>query len=117
MKKMLLIIPVVVLIGACAPSHNVRKSGSGTFATPTTSSPSSFYTDPNTYYTPSPEPTVTPKHVVKKATVAKKKVVHHKPKVTKPSGGNGAGPFTCRDGTISYAKHRQGACSHHGGIA
>jgi hypothetical protein len=25
--------------------------------------------------------------------------------------------ITCRDGTISHAAHRRGACSHHGGIA
>lgn len=23
----------------------------------------------------------------------------------------------CKDGTYSYAKHHQGACSHHGGVA
>jgi hypothetical protein len=27
------------------------------------------------------------------------------------------GGFRCKDGTISHARHRQGACSHHGGIA
>ncbi|OQS41015.1 hypothetical protein B0T45_09275 [Chromobacterium haemolyticum] len=27
------------------------------------------------------------------------------------------GPFSCRDGWVSHAQHRQGACSHHGGIA
>lgn len=27
-----------------------------------------------------------------------------------------SGGFTCADGTISHAKHRQGACSHHGGV-
>ncbi|MGR3935115.1 DUF3761 domain-containing protein [Streptomyces sp. Rer75] len=23
----------------------------------------------------------------------------------------------CEDGTLSYAAHHQGACSHHGGVA
>ena len=27
------------------------------------------------------------------------------------------GGYRCRDGYISQAQHRQGACSHHGGIA
>ena len=31
-------------------------------------------------------------------------------------GGSGGG-ILCKDGTASHAKHRQGACSHHGGIA
>jgi hypothetical protein len=26
-------------------------------------------------------------------------------------------PFMCRDGTYSHSEGRQGACSHHGGIA
>lgn len=30
-----------------------------------------------------------------------------------PSSGGG---FKCADGTMSYAAHRQGACSHHGGV-
>lgn len=29
---------------------------------------------------------------------------------------NGGGGIPCNDGTISQAQHRQGACSHHGGI-
>jgi hypothetical protein len=35
------------------------------------------------------------------------------------SSGDGPGPvpaFVCADGTVSYAQHRQGACSHHGGL-
>ena len=32
-----------------------------------------------------------------------------------PDPPNGAS-FVCRDGTLSYAQHSQGACSHHGGI-
>ena len=37
------------------------------------------------------------------------------------SGGTSYGPglvptFRCRDGSLSYAQHSQGACSHHGGI-
>ena len=29
---------------------------------------------------------------------------------------NGASAI-CRDGTYSYSQHRQGTCSHHGGVA
>jgi hypothetical protein len=32
---------------------------------------------------------------------------------TNPSGGT----YTCSDGSISHSSHRQGACSHHGGVA
>jgi uncharacterized protein DUF3761 len=32
---------------------------------------------------------------------------------TKPSGSG----FTCKDGSHSNATHKQGACSHHGGVA
>ena len=40
---------------------------------------------------------------------------------TNGSGGTSYGPglvptFRCRDGSLSYAQHSQGACSHHGGI-
>jgi hypothetical protein len=31
---------------------------------------------------------------------------------------NGSGPTAiCNDGTTSYSAHRQGTCSHHGGVA
>lgn len=33
------------------------------------------------------------------------------PKFVAPQG------IRCKDGTISHARHRQGACSHHGGIS
>lgn len=46
----------------------------------------------------------------------KKATVHHTSKPAPTSTSTG-GPYTCKDGTISHAKHRQGACSHHGGIA
>jgi hypothetical protein len=37
------------------------------------------------------------------------------PKHTKPVT---PGPLAlCKDGTLSYAAHHQGACSHHGGVA
>jgi hypothetical protein len=40
------------------------------------------------------------------------------PKTTTPTSvANSGGGFTCVDGTHSNAAHRQGACSHHGGIA
>lgn len=42
------------------------------------------------------------------------------PNISVPSGGGssgGGGGIICADGTISNAVHRQGACSHHGGIA
>src|SRR5436309_15520813 len=35
----------------------------------------------------------------------------HKPKTTDNSAG-----IPCRDGTVSHAKNRRGACSHHGGV-
>ena len=31
--------------------------------------------------------------------------------------GNGGATAMCRDGSLSYSAHRQGTCSHHGGVA
>ncbi len=39
------------------------------------------------------------------------------PPTSAPSSGDTSGGFLCADGTTSHAAHRQGACSHHGGIA
>ncbi|HVT99534.1 MAG TPA: DUF3761 domain-containing protein [Acidobacteriaceae bacterium] len=36
---------------------------------------------------------------------------------TTPANDNGTPTATCKDGTTSFAKHHQGACSHHGGVA
>lgn len=36
------------------------------------------------------------------------------PLPTEPPGGS---VLHCRDGSVSHAKHRRGACSHHGGVA
>jgi hypothetical protein len=33
------------------------------------------------------------------------------------SGGPGGATALCRDGSLSYSQHRQGTCSHHGGVA
>jgi hypothetical protein len=40
------------------------------------------------------------------------------PKPTTPAttAASSGGGFTCADGTHSNAAHRQGACSHHGGV-
>jgi hypothetical protein len=38
------------------------------------------------------------------------------PAPTPTTAASGGGPFQCADGSVSYAAHRQGACSHHGGI-
>lgn len=54
--------------------------------------------------------TFTPKPTVVVATV--KPLIPRVVSTPKPSY-----TFKCNDGTVSYAKHRQGACSHHGGIA
>jgi hypothetical protein len=36
----------------------------------------------------------------------------------KPNSGSSFGATArCRDGTLSYSAHRQGTCSHHGGVA
>lgn len=41
-----------------------------------------------------------------------------KDKGKKKSGDESKGATAkCKDGTYSYAKHHQGACSHHGGVA
>ena len=35
-----------------------------------------------------------------------------------PTASSGGGPTArCNDGTASYSQHRQGTCSHHGGVA
>jgi hypothetical protein len=39
----------------------------------------------------------------------------HRP-VNAPSAPSGASA-KCRDGTFSFSEHRQGTCSHHGGVA
>ena len=39
-----------------------------------------------------------------------------KPKTTIETNDSGA-TAKCRDGTLSYSAHRQGTCSHHGGVA
>lgn len=44
----------------------------------------------------------------------------HPAKPSTPAGSAAAGskPLAlCKDGTLSYAAHHQGACSHHGGVA
>lgn len=41
--------------------------------------------------------------------------ISSKPTV-QPSTSSGA-TARCRDGTLSYSQHRQGTCSHHGGVA
>lgn len=45
-----------------------------------------------------------------------------KPKGKRKSGKSSQNPSKsatakCKDGTYSYAKHHQGACAHHGGVA
>ena len=39
----------------------------------------------------------------------------HKTKTTTTATNTSAG-IPCKDGTVSHAKTRRGACSHHGGI-
>lgn len=36
--------------------------------------------------------------------------------ICSPDYNSGGGGITCSDGTTSHSTHRQGACSHHGGI-
>jgi len=76
---------------------------------------------------PSPTPTPTPTPVVTLTTPATTRattppVRSSTPPTPHPSTSSApmlkmGGGFTCQDGTISHAAHRQGACSHHGGIA
>ena len=42
--------------------------------------------------------------------------VHRPVKTQNSSTPNGA-TAQCRDGSYSYSQHRQGTCSHHGGVA
>jgi hypothetical protein len=42
--------------------------------------------------------------------------VHRPVKTQNTSAPNGA-TAQCRDGSYSYSQHRQGTCSHHGGVA
>lgn len=37
--------------------------------------------------------------------------------VHSPSGSPTGASAKCHDGTYSYSEHRQGTCSHHGGVA
>ena len=37
--------------------------------------------------------------------------------VHSPSSSPAGASAKCRDGSYSYSEHRQGTCSHHGGVA
>jgi hypothetical protein len=39
------------------------------------------------------------------------------PAPAQPVAPGGGATALCNDGTLSYAAHHQGACSHHGGVA
>lgn len=68
-------------------------------------------------YKPNPNRTGTTMHPHLKPTTTRP-TVRHKPApahTTKHQAVAGSG-FTCNDGTYSNAVHRQGACSHHGGV-
>ena len=39
------------------------------------------------------------------------------PEPAQPAAPGGGATALCNDGTLSYAAHHQGACSHHGGVA
>lgn len=73
-----------------------------------------------------PEPTIAPAVVVTTTSATPKpkakaaKTTKPKPRpvaTTEATSAPEGGPYTCVDGSVSHAKHRQGACSHHGGIA
>jgi len=61
---------------------------------------------PTSVKSPIPAPKVTPHRTIARP---------HHTKTSMPSAGGA--PFRCKDGTVSHAAHRRGACSHHGGIA
>jgi len=43
--------------------------------------------------------------------------VVHSPTKTKSGQAPAGATAQCGDGTFSFSKHRQGTCSHHGGVA
>jgi len=45
-----------------------------------------------------------------------KKKSHSKPAATETAKSDKSKGIPCTDGTVSHAKTRRGACSHHGGI-
>jgi len=47
---------------------------------------------------------------------AKGKKKSHKPAATETGKSDISKGIPCTDGTVSHAKTRRGACSHHGGI-
>jgi hypothetical protein len=104
----LLIFAAVISIGAAVTPRNT--SNTTTTTPPVVTS--------KTHWWQAPPPTATTTTVVPEPTLAPPPAESEPapPPVESTRGGNGPGVFLCRDGTTSHASHRQGACSHHGGV-
>ena len=63
--------------------------------------------------TPTPTPTTAPILIKASPSPTATPTVYAPPQQTYPSGASAI----CNDGTYSYSAHRQGTCSHHGGVA
>jgi hypothetical protein len=110
--------------GACSHHGGVQKSGatsasssSDTASSSTSTSKKSSHksksadtssTGSSTATTPAPAPSTTAAAPPKASTSSK---------TSTSTAASGQATAKCKDGTMSYAKHHQGACSHHGGVA
>jgi uncharacterized protein YceK len=101
MRKALVIVGAVLLIGGCkAATTPADTSNEDSIPTTYTTSWTTEYTTTwTTEYTTLPPTTIYTTEIEEETTPEE------------PSG------FLCKDGTTSHAKTRRGACSHHGGIA
>jgi hypothetical protein len=83
-------------------------------ATGPSTPPPSFVTATTTP-TFSPAPSPTPHQATARKVTTHRATVRPTPRRTTQTPTSGV--IMCRDGSVSHAQHRQGACSHHGGIA
>ncbi len=81
-----------------------------------TPAPSAVTTPPTTApTTSSPRPSSPPPTTAPTTPPTTAPTTPPKTPPTSADAGNGGG-FVCLDGSTSHVAHRQGACSHHGGI-
>jgi hypothetical protein len=137
-RKIAAVIGLLVLAG-CGPARTVDRAPAAVVTSPAASAPASASPSPVFASPEAPVPSATVP-VPRPAAVPKATAVAHPPRLAvhqavcgtgyyRNSAGNCvhrpvAGPAApagatarCVDGTYSFSQHRQGTCSHHGGVA